>query len=51
MTAPIAFIIAGSGFWLAAALSTDLPSALLYGATGIVLFGIGMAFALAGVAE
>lgn len=37
MTA-ITFILSGSGFWLAAALSTDLPSALLYGATGIVLF-------------
>lgn len=45
MSASLAFLIAGSGFWLAAILSPDLPSALLYGATGIVLFGLAVVFA------
>lgn len=45
MTAPIAFLIIGSGFWLAAILSVDFITGVTFGWLGFVMFCLAVAFA------
>lgn len=46
MSASLAFLVSGSGFWLAAIISTDLPSAIMFGLLGIVMFCAAVVFAV-----
>ena len=45
MSASLAFLISGAGFWLAAILS-DPPGMVMFGALGLVMFCAAVVFAV-----